>query len=497
MAWTLRDNIQVEAEAEHGDDVEAGHRVKGLPEYSMAEVNKHDNEKTRVWITYKNGVYDITDFIPKHPGAKNIEMAAGGSVEPFWELYAVHKNNKQVYRMLEEYRIGNLSESDVKENKANIDKNDPYGNEPKRHPALKPSSEKPFNAEPPTSILADNFFTPNDLFYVRSHLPTPEIEASEYELEITGVGVKDKTLTLNDIKKFKKYTVTSAIQCGGNRRSEMFQVKELKGLHWGAAAIGNASWSGARLYDVLRAAGLSEEETKAAHIQFEGYDLGADSSPYGASIPIEKGFDPRGDVLLAYEMNGKPLPRDHGYPIRVVVPGVVGARNVKWLKTIIVSDVESDSHWQQNDYKGFNPSVDWNNVDFTKSPAIQNMPVTSAVCDPEPGSKIKGGRKMKVKGYAWSGGGNRIIRVDLTTDQGKTWMEAKLLEQDKAKEPRHYGWTLWEAEVEVPRMARNFEIWSKAVDSSYNVQPESFENIWNLRGLLSNAYYRAKYAISW
>lgn len=123
------------------------------------------------------------------------------------------------------------------------------------------------------------------------------------------------------------------------------------------------------------------------------------------------------------------------------------------------------------------------------------MPVTSAICNPVPGKSLKEGQTVEVKGYAWSGGGNRIIRVDLTTDGGKTWFEADLVEQDKVSEPRHYGWTLWKAKVTVPKGQKELQIWSKAVDSSYNVQPESFENIWNLRGLLSNAYFRAKYQI--
>lgn len=159
-------------------------------------------------------------------------------------------------------------------------------------------------------------------------------------------------LTFDQLKDFPRYTVTAAIQCGGNRRSEMNRVKHLKGLSWQAGAIGNASWTGARLYDVLRFAGLPED-TAAKHIQFEGYDVGADGSPYGASVPVAKAVNPHGDVILAYEMNGAPLPRDHGFPVRVVVPGVVGARNVKWVNRIIVADEESDSHWQQNDYKGW------------------------------------------------------------------------------------------------------------------------------------------------
>ena len=271
--------------------------------------------------------------------------------------------------------------------------------------------------------MSESFYTPNDIFYVRSHLATPDVDAASYELEVSGFGIKgEKVLTLENLKKFPKMSVTAAVQCGGNRRAEMRAEKELKGLDWKGGAIGNAKWTGAKLYDVLKAAGVDEEDERIKHVIFEGYDVGADGSPYGASIPVSKALDPRGDVILAYEMNGKTLSRDHGYPVRVIVPGTVGARCVKWVKAIILSDVESDSHWQQSDYKGFSPSTTWDNVDYSKSPAIQAMPVTSAICIPPNGCKIKAGKEsFKVKGYAWSGGGNRIIRIDLTTDGGNTW----------------------------------------------------------------------------
>lgn len=463
---------------------------------SKAEVGTRDNPSKSVWVTYGNGVYDITSFIDHHPGAKNILMAAGGSIEPFWDIYAVHKGNAEVYELLEKYRVGNLREEDVAENKSLTDSTDPFANEPRRHPALNVKTRNPFNAETPLGLIGESFYTPNDMFYVRNHLHTPEVSPAEYELEVSGNGViKDKTFSLDDLKsKFPKHSVVATIQCGGNRRAEMKAKKDLKGLPWTGGAIGNARWAGARLYDVLRDAGMTEEmaQEKVRHVVFEAYDEGADGSPYGASIPVEKGFNPFGDVLLAYEMNGETLPRDHGYPIRVVVPGVVGARNVKWLNRIVLSPEESTSHWQQNDYKGFNPGVDWDTLDYSKAPAIQNMPVTSQICEPDNGSTVKVGSDgtVRLKGYAYSGGGNRIIRVDLTADGGKTWFEGKIDAQDTVKEPRHYGWTVWSADVKVNKEQSNLEVWCKAVDSNNNVQPENFENIWNVRGLLSNAYAR-------
>uniref|UniRef100_A0A6P7GYK0 Probable sulfite oxidase, mitochondrial n=1 Tax=Diabrotica virgifera virgifera TaxID=50390 RepID=A0A6P7GYK0_DIAVI len=120
------------------------------------------------------------------------------------------------------------------------------------------------------------------------------------------------------------------------------------------------------------------------------------------------------------------------------------------VEKIIVSENESDSHWQQNDYKGFSPSVDWDTVDFTKSPAIQELPVISAICQPTANGAVKvEDGKITVKGYAWSGGGQKIVRVDVTIDGGKTWHVAKFDHQDKTPPPKHWSWTLWSIEIPV------------------------------------------------
>lgn len=462
-----------------------------LPVYTLEEVSSHDSMEKGVWVIFKEGVYDITDFVNGHPGGEQILMAAGSSVEPFWMLYGVHQT-PEVSAIFEEYRIGNVRARDTKHLTSNM--SDPYAHEPKRHFALIPASAKPFNAELPPDVLIQNFITPNELFYVRNHLPVPEIDPKTYELEIEIEGKEQTiTFTLDELKKMPKRTITATIMCAGNRRSDMVKHKPVRGLNWGAAAIGTATWTGVPLRNILLQAGISEDEEQYKHVQFEGIDADVTAKNYGASIPIWKALDKRGDVILAYEMNGVPIPRDHGFPIRVIVPGVVGARNVKWLGRIVVSDNESDSHWQQNDYKGFSPSVDWDTVDFTKSPAIQELPVISAICKPGQGSQVnvKNG-KINVKGYAWSGGGQKIVRVDVTADGGKTWHVANFDHQDSVSPPKHWAWTLWSVDIPVDDDATNVEIWSKAVDSAYNTQPESVQNIWNLRGVLSNAYHRIR-----
>lgn len=327
----------------------------------------------------------------------------------------------------------------------------------------------------------------SEFFYVRNHLPVPTVDIKTYEIELEIEGRKESLrLTMDDLKGFEEHTVTATVMCGGNRRSEMTTVRPVKGLNWGPSAVGNAEWTGVLLKDVLSKYGIKSDEV--SHVHFEGLDHDPTYTPYAASIPLSMAMNERGDVLLAYKMNGKELSRDHGYPIRVVVPGVVGARSVKWLGKIAVSSKESSSHWQQNDYKGFSPSTDWDTVDFSKSPSMQNMPVTSAICSPKNGDVVPVEDGMvTVKGYAWSGGGNRIVRVDVTSDGGKSWQVAEL-KQDEAPSGRHFGWTLWTARV--PAKGSQVEIWSKAVDSNYNVQPETFENTWNLRGVLSHAYSR-------
>lgn len=466
------------------------HQTEG-PVYTIEEVSQHNTHEKGIWVTYKGQVYDITEFVANHPGGPTkIILAAGGALEPFWALYAVH-NNQHVLDILEEYRIGSL----VKDESSHqtLDIKDPYVNDPSRHPALKINTKKPFNAEPPMQLLTDSLITPNDIFFVRNHLPVPDIDENTYELEITGEGINSVKLSLEDLKtKFPKHTVAATMQCAGNRRSEMNKIKMVKGLNWGAAAISTAEWSGAYLKDVLRYAGF--EESGVEHIQFEGADHDITGSTYGASIPVSTALSCDGDVLVAYEMNGDPIPRDHGFPVRLVAPGIVGARNVKWLTKIVSSKEESSSHWQQNDYKGFSPSVDWDTVDFKSAPAIQDLPVTSAICDPAEGAVISADdEEITLKGYAWSGGGRGIVRVDVSLDGGKTWQVAKLQGQDKLH--RAWAWKLWEATVPLPEGADTLQICVKAVDSSYNTQPDSVAPIWNLRGVLSNAWHRVNVTV--
>ncbi|KAK9509718.1 hypothetical protein O3M35_006973 [Rhynocoris fuscipes] len=471
-----------------------GAYIPNLPTYKMSEVAKHKDTDTRIWTTYRQGVYDITDYIHQHPGGSDVMKAvAGTSMDPYWKLYAFHEKN-YIFETLERYRIGNLDKEDVPA----IDGTDIWANEPKRHPSLKMPSEKPFCVEPQPQFLVQNYFTPNELFFVRNHLPVPDIDPSTYKLEVTGIGIDGtQSFTLEDIKKMPKHTINCAIQCCGNRRSEMSKIKMVEGLNWDIAAIGNAEWTGVRLCEFLEQLDICEF-VGAEHVKFEGYDRTPQNVPFGSSMPLLKALDPRGEVLLAYEMNGEPLSRDHGFPLRLLIPGTAGARSVKWLAKIILSNEESDSHYYAGEYKGFSPNVTWENVDFSTAPAVEELPVISAICVPSDGCEVDLNTETDicVKGYSYSGGGRRIIRVDLTCDRGNTWHTANLLKEGK-KELRagqnHWDWTLWEANIPITEdlaAKKEFQIHVKAVDNSYSTQPECFRNIWNLRGIANVAYHK-------
>ncbi|CAM8965357.1 unnamed protein product [Rhodiola kirilowii] len=244
-----------------------------------------------------------------------------------------------------------------------------YSREPPRDPCLQINSKEPFNAEPPRAALIASYVTPVHLFYKRNHGPIPIVEDLEkYSITIGGLVGYPKQIFMKDILKLPKYTVTATLQCAGNRRTAMSKVQKVRGVGWDVSAIGNAVWSGAKLADVLELVGIpkltASTHLGGKHVEFVSIDKCKEENggPYKASIPLTQASNPETDVLLAYEMNGETLNRDHGYPIRVVVPGVIGARSVKWLDSINVIAEECQEFFMQKDYKMFPPSVNWDNM---------------------------------------------------------------------------------------------------------------------------------------
>ncbi|KAJ3331935.1 hypothetical protein HDU76_001764 [Blyttiomyces sp. JEL0837] len=485
-----------------------------LPYYTRLEVSQHTTKESGIWVTHNNGVYDITDFVDVHPGGERILLAAGTSIDPFWAIFSVHQS-PETRSLLETYRIGDLLPIDRDSTSGQVKGADTqalarlFENDPERDPSLIVHSARPCNAEaPPENLIS--YITPNHLHFVRNHLPVPLIDESSYRLTIDLGNGTEVSYSLEDIKrKFAKVDVVVTLQCAGNRRKDMHDVKPVKGLQWRNGAISNAVWSGVKLRDVLKDAGVDTDPTvyddgnnqsQIKHVQFDAVE------GYGASIPVSKVMDPRGDVVLAYEMNHEPIPRDHGYPIRVVVPGHVAARSVKWLSKVTLSDEESWSHWQRRDYKGFGPSKDLEGSKYEESESIQEMPVQSAVLEPRSGETVvvdAEKKVVKVNGYAWSGGGRGIVRVDVSADGGRNWVDARIVERGLQPKGREWAWSKWEAElpVDTSKAVKGedggdvkvpLEVVCKAVDTSYNEQPEKIESVYNVRGVLVSAWHRVK-----
>ncbi len=255
--------------------------------------------------------------------------------------------------------------------------------------------------------------------------------------------------------------------------------------------------------DVLKMAGLddaleAEDKYGLEHVRFESLD------GMKASIPLYKAANIYGDCILAYEMNGSPLPPDHGYPVRAIVPGYSAVRNVKWLSKIDVSKEEAEGAWQRGlNYKTLPPSVtDASTVNLQEMPSMTESSLFSGITKLEqvnPSESVKEGDiiMMKAKGWAWAGGGRNIVRVDLTGDAGKSWSTAKIIKGQNQKFGRAWAWVFWECD-NVPAIVQSdgsVQLMSKSVDMAFNVQPESVAHTWNVRGLGNNSWYRKKHQI--
>ncbi|MEO2032253.1 MAG: molybdopterin-dependent oxidoreductase [Planctomycetaceae bacterium] len=341
----------------------------------------------------------------------------------------------------------------------------------------------PQNAEPALSDLVRSWETPVRHFYVRSHAPVPKVDLDTFRLTVEGMVEQELSLSMTElIERFPTTEVTATMTCAGNRRNEHSRFKKVGGVQWAAGPIGNARWGGVRLADVLRRAGL---KTGAKHVWFESIDQvekNDQTFPFGASIPLEKGLEQTklgNGTLLATSMNGDPLPPDHGFPVRTVVPGYVGARSVKWLGRIVVSDRPSDNHYVAGAYKLV---TDGDRDEWAAAQPIYTFPVNSAICVPGVDARVPAGM-LTVHGYALPSGqsGRTIDRVEISTDGGKIWQPA-----DVISPAREYCWCLWTAQVPVHSMTKQLII--RAIDSSDAVQPQSVD--WNLKGYLYNAWYR-------
>ncbi|HEY1326832.1 MAG TPA: molybdopterin-dependent oxidoreductase [Casimicrobiaceae bacterium] len=285
---------------------------------------------------------------------------------------------------------------------------------------------RPPNYETPLEYFAQDF-TPNRAFFVRYHLANiPEIAVSSWSLSVGGAATSTPyTVDLDRLKRdFPAVEVAAVCQCSGNRRG-LFQP-HVPGVEWGAGAMGNARWKGARLKDILARAGV---KTEAVEVVMDGADgpVMPATPDFVKSIPFAKAMDD--DTLVAYEMNGEPLPHWNGFPARVIVPGWTGTYWVKHVTSIQAIAKPYDGFWMKSAYRiptGRFPLVDrFATQETAANTPITEMVVNSLLVSVTAGQKVAVGKPFEIKGVAWDGGYG-ISRVDVSTDGGRTWSMATL-----------------------------------------------------------------------
>jgi sulfite oxidase len=349
-----------------------------------------------------------------------------------------------------------------------------------KHPDLLIRQEEPLNAGPPPQRLLAAELTPNNLFFVRNHGAVPVVNAESYRLTVEGMVKKPFRISLDELRRLPRVTVAATVQCAGNRRSEMMEVRDIPNeLGWGSEAISTAEWAGVPLRDVLTA---TEPEAGARHVALTGLDEAERHGhrfSFGGSIPLDKAMQP--EVLLAYEMNGRPLPPVHGAPLRLVVPGYIGARSVKWLSRITVQEEPSDNYFQAKAYRLFPASVDGSNVVWDEGMMLGTFNVNSLICEPVGGATLAAG-PVTVRGWAFAGE-RAVERVDFSANGGQTWTVA-----DLAPARSRWTWRLWQTTVDLA--PGSHELVCRAWDTAAQTQPESPAHVWNFKGYMNNAWHR-------
>jgi len=330
----------------------------------------------------------------------------------------------------------------------------------------------PEDLETPAEYFKD-WVTPLDEFFVRQHLPRPaKIDPASYRLTLNGKVSKELSLTLDDLRKLPQHTVPATLECTGNGRT--FYRPKLPGIQWGRGGIGNAEWSGPRLSDVLKLAG---GDVNAPFVEVDGADVGVAKTPdFVRSMPMKKALHPA--TLLALKMNGEPIPELHGFPVRLIVPGWDGTSWVKWVVRVSPQTELNKGFYMNPGYRFPKYSLPPGSAPVPPElEVIEGMPVKSAITSPADQDEVKLG-PVALRGYAWAGD-ERVMRVEISTDGGSRWKDAKLSTQNYP-----FAWRLWQFDW-TPAQKGYFTVMSRATDSAGRVQP--IVATWNPSGYLWNA----------
>jgi DMSO/TMAO reductase YedYZ molybdopterin-dependent catalytic subunit len=324
---------------------------------------------------------------------------------------------------------------------------------------------EPYNAEAPLAALGE-VPTPVGTFYVRCNFSMPRVDVRRWRLSVDGALERPLGLSLADLRALPARTLAATLECAGNGRTGFAPLP--KGEPWELGAVSTGVWRGAPLREVLAPAGL---DSGAVEVLFEGADHGAiesgDDVRFARSLPRDKALHP--DTLLAYEMNGEPLPAQHGGPVRLLVPGWYGMASVKWLARVTALAEPFRGHFQAERYVLDLPGA------LEKAP-LREMRPRSLITGPAGGVLSPG--VHKVRGVAWSGVAP-VSRVEVSVEGGGEWLPALFLD-----EAQPYTWRRWELEWQVRRPGRHV-LRSRAIDAEGNIQPEAAP--WNRLGYANNA----------
>ena len=322
----------------------------------------------------------------------------------------------------------------------------------------------PKNLETPFDQL-DSFLTPTELFYVRSHFPAPKIDLASYRLRIDGAVRAPFSLGYQELRDMPFETRVAVLECAGNSR--VFLVPQVEGVQWEFGAVGNAEWTGVPLAALLERAGLEED---ACEIVLEGADRGTPKEKpippgmisYVRSLPRDKAI--QHEVLIAYQMNGRDLPLDHGYPVRAVVPGHYGMASVKWLTGIHAVREPFQGYWQTSDY------AYWDYLDGKPvRRALGEMKLKSEIARPTVYETLEPNQVCTVYGATWAGE-TEVTEIAVSTDGGQTWAEAKFVDPIQ----RH-AWRRWKFEWLTPKTPGQYTLLARAKDAEGHVQPDGHD----------------------
>lgn len=343
--------------------------------------------------------------------------------------------------------------------------------------AMQYHSERPLTGSVPAHEH-DFDVTPNDRMFIRNNLLTPDIDAAQHRLAVKGLVEREVVFSVDQLKSmFPVVTLQGMLECAGSGRTS-FEPRP-SGTPWSpTGGMGCPKWTGVRLADVLRAAGV---KPNAAHVAGQGGDPGmvATAPAVIRSIPMAKAMDD--DTLLAWEMNGAPLPKVHGYPLRLVVPGWVGSASTKWLHTLTVLDAPFKGTYMTSSYVLPRWPVEPGQKLPAQTVSTEGWPVKSMITFPAPGARFKGTDRIVVRGRAWVGEGS-IDRVEVSTDEGVTWKPASL-----GPRGNRFAWRTFTFEFQPERFGYQTFL-ARAWDDRGNAQP--IVSTWNPLGYFWNGAHR-------